>query len=366
MTFLHQQPDWPAFRWDADALAGPLTALRHKQGRHLGKMQVLGLQQRSEASLELLTGDLVKSWAIEGEVLDADEVRSSIARRLGLQVAGLPPASRAVEGVVEMMLDATGRFDAPLTSKRLCDWHQQLFPSDRRSLGRIRVGQWRAPDADPMQVVSGRVGHQRVHFEAPPAARLQAEMDAFLRWFNAPPAGDAVLQAGLAHLWFLTLHPFEDGNGRIGRAIGDMALARADGTKERYYSLSTQIECERKDYYLQLEQAQRGGLDVSEWLAWFLGILDRALDSAQLILGKVFYRALIWQRAAAHSLNERQRKVLGRLLDDFKGHLTSSKYAKLSACSTDTALRDIRQLVSYGLLRQNAAGGRSTSYRLAD
>lgn len=329
-------------------------------------MQVLGLQQRSEASLELLTGDLVKSWAIEGEELDAGEVRSSIARRLGLEVAGLPPASRAIEGVVEMMLDATGRFDAPLTTKRLCHWHQQLFPADRRSLERIRVGQWREPEADPMQVVSGRVGHQRVHFEAPPAARLQTEMDAFLRWFNAPPVNDAVLQAGLAHLWFLTLHPFEDGNGRIGRAIGDMALARADSTKERYYSLSTQIESERKDYYRQLEHAQRGELDVTQWLAWFLGILDRALDSAELILGRVFHQALVWQRASEHSLNDRQRKVIARLLDDFKGHLTSSKYAKIGACSSDTALRDINQLVSHGLLLQNSAGGRSTSYRLAD
>ncbi|MFT7680230.1 MAG: Fic family protein [Planctomycetota bacterium] len=329
-------------------------------------MQVLGMQQRSEASLELLTGDVVKSWAIEGEELNADEVRSSIARHLGMDQAGLPPVGRAIEGVVEMMLDATGRFDRELTPERLFDWHTRLFPKDQRRLERVRVGGWRLPESDPMQVISGRAGHQRVHFEAPAAARIEEEMQNFLRWFNGSQQGDPVLLAGIAHLWFLTVHPFEDGNGRIARAIGDMALARADGTKERYYSLSTQIESERKDYYLRLEQTQRGDLDATEWLLWFLGILDRAIESAEHILGKVFHKALIWQRAAEHSLNERQRKVLGRLLDDFKGHLTSSKYAKLSACSTDTALRDIRQLLSYGLLIQNQAGGRSTSYRLAD
>jgi Fic family protein len=364
--YIHEKPGWPEFTWDGDSLAAALVAVRHKQGRLLGRMDELGFDLRTEASLAVLTSDVVKSSAIEGETLDPEEVRSSIARRLGLDVAGLPKAGRDVEGVVEMMLDATRNFDKPLTKKRLFDWHASLFPTGRSGMHRITVGAWRTKESGPMRVVSGPMGREKVHFEAPEADRLDAEMSPFLKWFNAPAAVDPVLKAGIAHLWFVTVHPFEDGNGRIARAITDMALARADGTKDRFYSMSSQIEAERKDYYLKLEAAQRGGVDITAWLSWFLGCLDRAIDGAGETLGAVLNKARMWQRINRKPVNDRQRLVINRMLSGFKGFLSTSKYGKLAKCSADTALRDIRELLDRGILVQNPGGGRSTSYRLGD
>lgn len=364
MAWIHERDGWPHLLWDQTALAPKLAAVRHKQGRLLGRMEALGFDLKQEASLRTLTADVVKSSAIEGEVLEPDEVRSSIARRLGIDVGGLPPASRDVEGIVEMMLDATQRYDAPLDAERLFGWHAALFPTGRSGMHKITIGAWRTEDAGPMRVVSGAFGKERVHFEAPEAARLPHEMDAFLSWFEQETKTDPVIKAGIAHLWFVTIHPFEDGNGRIARAIADMALARADQTRERFYSMSSQIESERKSYYEQLERQQRGDTDISPWLDWFLDCLDHAIAQADEMLGAVLYKARVWEHANLKPVNERQRLVLNRMLDDFKGSMNSSKYARLARCSTDTALRDIRDLLERGLLIQNAGGGRSTSYRL--
>ena len=366
MTYIYERPGWPTFTWDSEALARALAALRHKQGKHLGKMEALGFELRAEASLTALTDEVVKSSAIEGENLNPEEVRSSIARKLGLDVGGLSEPGREVDGIVEMMLDATRNFDVPLTAERLFDWHAALFPTGRSGLGRITVGAWRTGKAGPMQVVSGPIGRERVHFQAPEAERLDAEMAKFLDWFNGPSDIDPVLRAGIAHFWFVTIHPFEDGNGRIARAITDMALSLADGTKDRFYSMSSGIEAERKDYYLQLESAQRGSLDITAWLAWFHGCLDRSVEDADKTLSSVLHKAKLWQRINQNPVNERQRRIINRMLDDFKGHLTTSKYAKLAKCSTDTALRDIRELLERGIVVKNPGGGRSTSYRLAD
>lgn len=365
-TYVHERPGWPKLGWDAETLAGPLAAVRHRQGRHLGKLESIGFELRAEASLTTLTSEVVQSSAIEGEHLDPEEVRSSIARRLGLDVAGLPRPGRDVEGVVEMMLDATRNFDVPLSAERLFGWHAALFPTGRSGMPRITVGAWRTGDAGPMQVVSGPLGGERVHFEAPDAKRLKVEMKRFLAWFNASSDLDPVLKAGIAHFWFVTIHPFDDGNGRIARAVADMALSRADGTKDRFYSMSARIERERKEYYRELESAQRGSLDITRWLAWFLGCLDCALTDADEALGAVLTKARLWQRINREPVNERQRNVINRMLDDFKGQLTTSKYATLAKCSNDTALRDIRELVERGILLKNPGGGRSTSYRLSE
>ena len=365
MTYIHELPGWPDLHWDSETLAAPLAALRHQQGRLLGKMDALGFDLRSEASLVVMTADVVKSSAIEGATLDPDEVRSSIARKLGLDVAGLPQPSRDVDGVVEMMLDATQKFAAELSSKRLFGWHAALFPTGHSGINPIAVGEWRHDEEGPMQVVSGPIGHEKVHYEAPQAERLDAEMKRFLAWFNSPPT-DPVLIAGLAHFWFVTIHPFEDGNGRIARAIADMALARADGTKERFYSMSSQIEAERKEYYKQLERAQCGNLDVTGWLSWFLDCLGRAIDGSDEWLAGVLNKARMWERLNQRPVNERQRLVINRMLNGFEGFLTTSKYAKLAKCSADTALRDIQEPLERGVLLQNPGRGRNTSYRLAE
>lgn len=368
MRYIHLLPGWPDLTWNAETLAGPLASLRHRQGRLLGTMEGLGFDLRTEASLDALTSDVVKSSAIEGEKLDPEEVRSSIARRLGLDVGGLVPggggAGRDVEGIVEMMLDATQRYDQSLTSGRLFGWHAALFPTGRTGMGRIAVGAWRTAESGPMQVVSGPIGRERVHFEAPAAERLDDEMKRFLDWFDNETALDPVLKAGVAHFWFVTVHPFEDGNGRIGRAIADMALARADGSRDRFYSMSSQIEAERKEYYRQLETTQRGGLDITGWLAWFLACLERALVAAEASTETVLFKARLWERVNQGQVNERQRLVINRMLNGFEGFLTTSKYAKLAKCSNDTALRDITELAERGVLVRNAAKGRSTSYRL--
>ncbi len=361
---IHEKPGWPELTWDGESLAADPAAVRHKQGRLLGRMEALGFDLRTEANLAVLTSDVVKSSAIEGERIDPEQVRSSIARRLGLDVAGLPKPGRDVEGVVEMMLDATRNFQQPLTKERLFAWHASLFPTGRSGMGRIAVGAWRPAEAGAMQVVSGPMGRERVHFEAPEADRLESEMSAFLKWFNAPPTDEPVIRAGIAHFWFVTVHPFEDGNGRVARAIADMSLARADGTKDRFYSMSSQIEAERRNYYLELESAQRGDLDLTRWLEWFLACLSRAIDGADAMLGTVLHKARMWQRINRRPVNDRQRLVINRMLDGFKGFLSTSKYAKLAKCSTDTALRDIRELLKRGILIQNPGAGRSTSYRL--
>lgn len=365
--WIHEHQNWPHFTWDTEALASKLAHIRHRQGRLLGRMEGLGFELKREASLSTLTHDAVKSAAIEGENLNPEEVRSSIARRLGIDIAGLIPAGRDVEGIVEMMLDATQQFAKPLTKDRLFEWHAALFPTGRSGMHRITVGGWRTRDADPMQVVSGPIGKKKVHFEAPSADRLAKEMKAFLKWFGNDHDIDPVLKAGMAHFWFVTIHPFEDGNGRIARAIGDMALARAEGISDRFYSLSSQIEVERKEYYDQLETQQRGTPDITGWLEWFLDCLGRAITGAETTLSHVLFKAQLWDKINQKPVNERQRLIMSRMLeDDFKGHMNTSKYAKLAKCSNDTALRDIQDLKQRGLFIQNPGGGRSTSYRLPD
>ncbi len=344
-----------------------LPEVRHRQGRLLGRMEGLGFELRREASLGTLTSDVVKSSAIEGENLNPREVRSSIARRLGMDVAGLAPGSRDVEGIVDLMLDATQGFSRPLTRERLFGWHAALFPGGRSGMRRITTGGWRTPEAGPMQIVSGPVGREKVHFEAPDAGRLENEMVSFLGWFEDKNNLDPVLRAGIAHLWFVTIHPFEDGNGRIGRAIADMALARSDGMADRFYSLSTQMESERQEYYAQLEKQQRGTPEITGWLEWFLGCLGRAIGDAEDTLRSVLFKAQLWGEMNRQPVNERQRLVVNRMLeDDFEGHMHTSKYARLAKCSTDTALRDIQDLRARGIFIRNPGGGRSTSYRLPD
>lgn len=365
MPYIHQRAKWPNLTWDGGALGAPLAEVRYRQGLLLGRMAALGFELRSEAGLVVLSTEVVKSSAIEGQVLNPDEVRSSIARRLGLDAAGLPTAGREVEGVVEMMLDATRNFRAPLTKERLFGWHAALFPTGRSGMRRVTVGAWRTEESGPMQVVSGPVGAETVHFEVPEAERLEGEMVQFIDWFNERGSVDPVLEAGIAHFRFVTIHPFEDGNGRIARAIADLALARADGIPDRFYSMSSQIESERGEYYRRLESAQRGDVDITSWLAWFLGCLGRAIDGAERTLAAVLDKARMWQRIGRRPVNERQRRVIDRMLSGFEGFLSTSKYAKLAACSNDTALRDIRELLLWGILVQNPGGGRSTSYRLA-
>lgn len=367
MGYIHELPNWTELKW-VDARLLPLLAdVRHRQGRLLGRMERLGFQLRAEASLKTLTSDVIKSSAIEGEVLDAAQVRSSIARRLGLDFGGNAKVSRDVEGVVEMMLDATQNYAEPLTEERLFGWHASLFPAGRSGMRKITVGAWRKPEPDPMQVVSGPEGRERVHFEAPTANRIPGEIAAMLDWFNSEAGIDPVLKAGLAHFRFVTIHPFADGNGRISRAIADMALARAEGTKDRFYSMSAQIEAEKRQYYSNLEQSQKGDTDITAWLEWFLSCLGRAVAGAEEGLTDVLRKARIWDHINSQApINERQRKVINRLLDGFEGKLSTSKYAKLADCSADTALRDIGALIDRGILVQDKGGGRNTSYSLIE
>ena len=363
--YLWERSQWPAMTWDERRLSPLLARASREQGRLLGKMEGLGFRLRSEAHLRTLTEDVVKSSEIEGEKLDTEQVRSSIARKLGLDVGGLVPSDRNVDGVVELMVDAAGKYTTALTQERLFGWHAALFPTGRSSLTTITDGDWRDDSTGPMQVVSGPVGRQKVHYQAPPANRVSKEMKAFLKWFAKPGETDGLLVAGLAHLWFVTIHPFDDGNGRIARAIADMALARAEGTGQRFYSMSAQIRRERNDYYQMLEQTQKGSLDVTAWQEWFLSCLLRAIEGTQETLGFVLNKARFWERFAKEPLNERQIKVVNRLLDGFEGKLTTSKWAKLTKCSQDTAYRDILDLVERGALRKDPGGGRSTSYSLA-
>lgn len=366
MTYIHELGGWPGLDWNAEALTERLAAVRHKQGRLIGRMERLGFNLRAEATLQTLTEEIIKSSEIEGEILDRNQVRSSIARRLGMDIGALAPADRNVEGVVEMMLDATEKYADELNAERLFAWHAALFPTGRSGMTKIVVGAWRTEQSGPMQVVSGPTGRERIHYEAPSANRLGNEMSAFLDWFNASGNGtDPVLKAGIAHLWFVTIHPFEDGNGRIARAIADLALARSENSAQRFYSMSAQIRKERNAYYDILEQTQKGGLDITDWLLWFLDCLDRAFDGAESILANVLRKARFWELHAGASFNDRQHLVINRLLDGFEGKLTSSKWAILAKVSQATAARDIDELIALGVLQKDAAGGRSTSYSLA-
>lgn len=365
MNYIYELPEWPAFRWDHKVLTEPLAAVRHRQGRLIGRMERLGFDLRSEATLQTMTEEVMKSSEIEGEILDRDQVRSSIARRLGMDIGGLVPADRDVEGVVEMMLDATQNYEKKLTDERLFGWHAALFPTGRSGMHRIAAGAWRDDKSGPMQVISGPVGRERVHYEAPKAARVAGEMTSFLGWFNRERGIDPVLKAGIAHFWFVTIHPFDDGNGRMARAIADMQLARSEQSTQRFYSMSAQIRQERKAYYDVLERTQKGDLDITEWLMWFFSCLSRAFDGAEEILTSVLRKARFWEKHAGVSLNDRQRNLLNQLLDGFEGKLTSSKWAKIAKCSPDTALRDITDLLERGILIRGEGGGRSTSYALA-
>ncbi len=374
--YIWQCADWPHWRYNPKRLVHLLAQVHHAQGHLLGRMQDIGMGLRDQATLQVLTEDVLKTSEIEGERLNPETVRSSVARRLGVDVgtqniryahgagSALAPADRHVDGVVEMVLDATWRFDQPLTDERLFGWHAALFPTGYSGLNKIRTGGWRDDASGPMQVVSGPVGREKVHYEAPPADQLDAQVSDFLHWFNSVDEPDFMIKAGLAHLWFVTIHPFDDGNGRIARAVGDMALAQADQSPQRFYSLSAQTQREREDYYDRLEQTQKSSLDVTNWLEWFLGCLLRAMQGADITLSAVLTKARFWQHWSDTPMNERQIKLLNRLLNGFEGKLTTSKWGKIAKCSPDTALRDITDLLNRGVLLKSDAGGRSTSYEL--
>lgn len=362
--YIHESKDWPEFKWDQARLAELLAEVRHRQGRLLGRMEGLGFQLRGEATLTTLTQDVLKTTEIEGEKLDPAQVRSSLARKLGMDVGGAVRVGRNVEGIVEVMLDATRNHAAPLSTERLFDWHAALFPTGRSGMQSIVVGGWRTARSGPMQVVSGPLGREKVHYEAPSADRLNQEMTEFIHWFNAAPETDLVVKSALAHFWFVTIHPFEDGNGRIARALADLLLARAEKSAQRFYSMSSQIQQERTEYYAVLETCQKGALDITPWIEWYLNCLQHAIAASETTLEAVLVKARFWEAHAGQSLNDRQRTVINRLLDGFEGKLTSSKWAKLTKCSQDTALRDISDLLERQILAKDEAGGRSTSYRL--
>jgi Fic family protein len=364
--YIHEREDWPKFSLDQDSLSGKLAGARHLQGRLIGLMHGLGFSVQAETTLRSLTEEILKSNEIEGEHLNRDQVRSSIARRLGIDIGALTPADRNVDGVVEMVLDATQKYDEPLTKARLFRWHAALFPTGYSGINKITVGAWRKDLRGPMQVVSGPYGRERVHYEAPGASRVDNEMRAFLRWFNASDGTDLVMKAGIAHLWFVTIHPFDDGNGRIARALTDLLLARSEKTSQRFYSMSAQIQAERNEYYRLLEATQKGALDITPWMSWFLDCLGRAFERAEGVFDAVMAKTEFWKRHRGAELNARQQMMVNRLLDGFDGKLTSSKWAKIAKTSPDTALRDIEALIAAGILKKDDAGGRSTSYSLSD
>lgn len=365
--YIHQLKNWPAFHWDQEKLAPLLSEVRHRQGRLLGRMEGLGFSLQAEASLQTLTLDVLKSSEIEGELLNPDQVRSSVARRLGMDIAGLIPADRYVEGVVEMMLDATQQYKNALSDERLFGWHAALFPTGRSGMHKIVVGAWRDnANNDPMQVVSGAMEREKVHYKAPDADLLNDEMNAFIKWFNKETGIDSVVKAAIAHLWFVTLHPFDDGNGRIARAIADMQLARSDGNNQRFYSMSAQIRKERNAYHEILEKTQKGSLDITDWMEWFFACFDRSLRATDQTLAAVMQKAKFWEKHSTVSFNERQKLMVNKLLEGFDGKLNSSKWGKITKTSPDTALRDIQDLMNKKILMKEVGGGRSTSYVLMD
>jgi len=364
--YIFQYDAWPNFTWDLNEISDLLARVRHKQGRLLGKMEALEFNLQNEAFLETLTTDILTSNEIEGIALDKEAVRSSIAHRLGIDLGGLPPVNRYIEGIVDMMLDATKKFTEPLTAERLFNWHHAMFPVSKSGIFKIITGDWRKDLKGPMQVVSGAIGKEKVHFQAPPARIIEKEMTIFLDWFNKKIDIDSVLKAAVAHLCFVTLHPFEDGNGRIARAITDMQLARSDKLQQRFYSMSSQIQRERKSYYDMLEKIQKSNLDITEWICWFLNTLHEAIINSEESLSLVIKKHKFWNQYGTAIINARQKKVLNKLLNGFTGKLTTSKWAKITKCSQDTALRDIKDLINKGILKQNKSGGRSTSYELIE
>ena len=364
--YIWQASDWPNWHFDLAALAGPMAEVSRAQGVLAGRLADVGMGVRDQANLAALTEDVLKTSAIEGESLNLESVRSSIARRLGVDIGALVPVDRHAEGVVEMVVDATVNCNSPVTRERLFGWHAALFPTGYSGLSKLNVASWRDDLLGPMQVVSGPIGRRRVHFEAPPAARLEGEMGRFFEWINVTSIEPPLIKAGMAHLWFVTLHPFDDGNGRIARAIGDLLLARADGSPQRFYSLSAQIERERKAYYEILERKQKGSMDITEWLFWILDLLHRSVDQAQSTIDSVLRKTRFWNRFAPMALNERQMKILDRMLEGFEGKLSTSQWAAMAKCSPDTALRDINDLIARGVLKKSGGGGRSTRYELKE
>lgn len=362
--FIYQLENWPKFTWKIDEFINLLSEARNLQGRILGKMESLGFDLRNEATLETLTLDVVKTSEIEGEFLNRDQVRSSIARKLGMEIAGSVDSDRNVDGIVEVMLDATQNCFKPLSTERLFDWHAALFPTERSGMQKITVADWRTDSTGPMQVVSGAMGKEKVHFQAPKSSVLESEMKQFIDWFNTNTQLDLVLKAAITHLWFVTIHPFEDGNGRITRALTDMLLAQSDKSSQRFYSMSAQIRVERKQYYEILEKTQKGNLDITDWIQWFLNCLINALKSTDITLNRVLFKADFWNKHAKTIINERQKKLLNKILDEFEGKLTSSKWAKIAKCSKDTAIRDINDLINKQVLIKEKEGGRSTNYEL--
>ena len=362
--YIYQKKDWPNFQWEDKIIIDLLGEVRNLQGRIVGRMEALGFDLRTEAVLDTLTLDVLKSTEIEGEVLSIEQVRSSLAKRLGIEIENSVYSERNVDGIVDVVLNATQNYNEQLTKERLFNWHFSLFPTGRSGMYEITIGEWRKDTTGPMQVVSGAMGKEKVHFEAPPSDLIENEIELFLNWFNSKAKIEPVIKAAIAHLWFVTLHPFEDGNGRLSRAITDMLLARADGVPQRYYSLSSQIRLERKGYYTMLEKVQQGNLDVTEWLVWFLNCLLNAVKASESVLNKVLYKHKFWNTFGAEVKNDRQKRMLNALLDGFTGKLTTSKWAKMNKCSQDTALRDIHNLIEHGMLQKEKAGGRSTSYEL--
>lgn len=362
--FIHQKDNWPDFTCEQKEIIKPLSEVRHLQGRLMGKMQSLGFDLQNEAFLDTLSLDVIKSSEIEGEILSAEQVRSSIARRLGIEIASSVESDRNVDGMVEMMIDATKNCFGPLTVDRLFDWHAALYPTGRVSMYKITVADWRADSTGSMQVISGALGKEKVHFQAPDSAIVPQEMTRFLDWFNNNQENELVIKAAIAHLWFVTIHPFEDGNGRITRAITDMLLAQSDNSTERFYSMSAQIRVERKQYYEILEKTQQGNLDITKWILWFLSCLKNALNSTDSLLTTVLFKAEFWNQHSKTLINERQRKLLNKLQDGFDGKLTSSKWAKIAKCSKDSAIRDINDLIKKNILQKEDAGGRSTNYEI--
>lgn len=364
MSFIYQHQDWPEFLVVYNEVGELFTEVTRKQGLLVGRILQMGFRQQEEKLIHVLTEDLVQSSDIEGEKLPSAEVRSSVARRLGFEFPGMVPSDRHVDGMVEMMLDATQENRKALTADRLFRWHAALFPTGYSGTVQVKTGAWRDDRDGPMQVVSGAMGKERVHFQAPPAAIIPDEMDRFLSWFNHPSGLAPVVKAAIAHIWFLTIHPFDDGNGRIARAITDLQLTRAEGVNQRYYSLSAEIRKQRNSYYEILEKTQRGDLDITHWVSWFLQCLNGALDESQKELEGIFQRSRFWERNKAISMNERQTFMVNKLLDDFFGKLTTSKWAKMCKCSPDTALRDMQDLVTKNVLKKEEQGGRSTHYTL--
>ena len=359
--YIHERDDWPEFHWNPDRLTHLLAEVRHYQGRLVGRMGGLVSTLRQEATLNMLTEDVVKSSAIEGEHLDTGQVRSSVAQQLGLEVKGGKQPDRHIDGVVAMMSDATQNYTSPLTEERLFQWHSMLFPTGQDPVRNITVGQWRQ---GTMRVISGTIGYEKVHFVAPDQARVETEMKEFIEWVNLPPKIDPVFISAVAHFWFLTIHPFDDGNGRIARAIADMLLARSEETSDRFYSMSSWILHERKRYYSILEQSQSSTLDITAWMEWYIHCLKSAIHASSGQLEQVLTKARFWEVHAGESFNVRQKKMIDLLLDGFEGKCTSSKWAKINRCSQDTAIRDIHDLIERQVFIKERAGGRSTSYRL--